>query len=88
MFDSFLTLNFLSNPVAEVEEEAAVEAEEYFDCLDVDHGKGKVDLEVPDDHDPNTAVNPPQKGVYWLYMPENFKFYLLALPLSAIEAPL
>lgn len=47
--------------LAEVEEEAAVEAEEYFDCLDDGHGKGKVDLEVPDDHDPDTAVTPPQK---------------------------
>ncbi|KAG7166769.1 TBC1 domain family member 9-like, partial [Homarus americanus] len=46
---------------AEVEEEAAVEAEEYFDFLDEDYGKGKVDLDVPDDKDSHVAATSPKK---------------------------
>ncbi|XP_069954953.1 TBC1 domain family member 9 isoform X1 [Cherax quadricarinatus] len=46
---------------AEVEEEAAVEAEEYFDYLDEDYGKGKVDLDISDDQDAETSGTSPKK---------------------------
>ncbi|XP_045619389.2 TBC1 domain family member 9 isoform X2 [Procambarus clarkii] len=46
---------------AEVEEEAAVEAEEYFDYLEEDYGKGKVDLDMPDDQDSRTPGTSPRK---------------------------
>ncbi|ROT65050.1 putative TBC1 domain family member 9 isoform X1 [Penaeus vannamei] len=45
----------------EVVEEAAVEAEEYFDFMDECPKKGKVDLEVPDDTDSHTTETSPKQ---------------------------
>lgn len=47
----------------EIEEEAAVEAEEYFDFMDDGPKKGKVDLEVPDDTDSHTTETSPKQGI-------------------------
>ncbi|XP_063602227.1 TBC1 domain family member 9-like [Penaeus indicus] len=45
----------------EIEEEAAVEAEEYFDFMDDCPKKGKVDLAVPDDTDSHTTETSPKQ---------------------------
>lgn len=48
---------------AEVEEETAVEAEAYFDCIEEDSSKGQVDLDLSDDSpaSPSTCSSP-KKG--------------------------
>ena len=59
----FLSLKMISSVffAEEVEEEAAVEAEEYFDVIEDDFGKGKVDLSMSDE-ERNSANNSPKKG--------------------------
>ncbi|MPC88214.1 hypothetical protein E2C01_083112 [Portunus trituberculatus] len=49
-----------NSSAAEVEEETAVEAEEYFDCMEEDSGKGQVDLDLSDDSptSPSVAASP------------------------------
>ncbi|XP_063851572.1 TBC1 domain family member 9-like isoform X1 [Scylla paramamosain] len=49
---------------AEVEEETAVEAEEYFDCMEEDSGKGQVDLELSDDSPTSPSVASSPKTEY------------------------
>ncbi|XP_066990352.1 TBC1 domain family member 9 isoform X1 [Macrobrachium rosenbergii] len=46
----------------EVEEEAAVEAEEYFDVIEEDFGKGKLDLSISDEE--RLSANNSPKKVY------------------------
>lgn len=49
-----------NSSAAEVEEETAVEAEEYFDCMEDDSGKGQVDLNLSDDSPTSPSAASPK----------------------------
>lgn len=61
--NNLIAISQIPPPADEVEEEAAVEAEEYFDFMDDGPKKGKVDLEVADDTDSHTTETSPKQGM-------------------------